>query len=49
MPNYALLAPKMPLFNGHFALLRQVLMDQKGFVYIIAMYFYAFHLAFSGI
>jgi len=25
------------------------LMDQKGFVYTIAMYFYAFHLAFSSI
>ena len=25
------------------------LMDQKGFVYTIAVYFYAFHLAFSSI
>ena len=45
MPNYALLAPKMPLFNGHFALLRQVLMGQKGFVYTIVVDIYAFRSA----
>ena len=40
-PNYALLAPKTPLFSGYFALLVLCLMPRKGFVYTIAVYFYA--------
>ena len=39
-PNYALLAPKPPLFNGHFALFGHVFMALKGFVYTIAAYIY---------
>ena len=40
-PNYALLAPKTPLFNGYFALSSHVFMVIKGFVYTIAAYIYA--------
>ena len=39
-PNYALLAPKTPLFNGYFALSSHVFMALKGFVYTIAAYIY---------
>ena len=40
-PNYALLAPRTPLFNGCFALFGHVFMALKGFVYTIAAYIYA--------
>ena len=40
-PNYALLVPKTPLFDGCFALFGHVFMVQKGFVYTIAAYIYA--------
>ena len=40
-PNYALLAPKTPLFNGCFALSSHVFMVLKGFVYTIVAYIYA--------
>ena len=40
-PNFALLAPKIPLFNGCFALFGHVFMVLKGFVYTIAAYIYA--------
>ena len=40
-PNFALLAPKTPLFNGYFALFGHVFMALKGFVYTIAAYIYA--------
>jgi hypothetical protein len=40
-PNYALLVPKTPLFNGYFALFGHVFMALKGFVYTIAAYIYA--------
>ena len=39
--NFALLAPKTPLFNGYFALFGHVFMALKGFVYTIAAYIYA--------
>ena len=39
-PNYALLAPKTPLFNGYFTLFGHVFMALKGFVYTIAAYIY---------
>ena len=48
-PNNPLLAPKKPLFNDNFALFSHVFIVRKVFVYTIAVYFYAFHLAFSGI
>ena len=41
IPNYALLAPKTPLFNGCFAPFGHVFMALKGFVYTIAAYIYA--------
>jgi len=34
-PNYPLLAPKTPPFNGYFALLAMFFMAPKGFVYTI--------------
>ena len=40
-PNYALLAPTTPLFNGYFALFGHVFMVLKGYVYTIAAYIYA--------
>ena len=39
--SYALLAPKIPLFNGCFALSSHVFMVLKGFVYTIVAYIYA--------
>ena len=54
-PNYALLAPKIPLFNGHFALFGHVFNGTKGeylyhcrvYLCLIGLHLAAFCLAFS--
>ena len=48
-PNNMLLTPKTPLFNGCFAPLNHVFMARKGYIYTIAVDFYAYRLAFSSI
>jgi len=49
LPIISFLPPKHHLLTAVLPYLDVFLMELKGFIYTIAMYFYAFRLAFSGI
>ena len=49
LPITCFLPPKHHLLMAILRYLAMFLMELKGFIYTIAVYFYAFRLAFSGI